>query len=257
MPSFIDLSVTLSARPGTNYGHGEPEITYISHEESAQKRSSIYGLKPSDFDIRGGKYAAVERVSVGTHDTTHLDAPWHYAPTSEGKPSKTIDQIPLNWCYGDGVVLDFHHKRAGEGISAKEVEQALHKLGYQLKRWDIVLIRTDAYKHYGEPEYANIHPGMTRESTLWLIEHGIKMMGIDAWGWDRPHKVMVEELKAGNKKQFFEAHYLGSEREYVHLERLANLDKIPRPFGFKVIAFPIKIAEASAGWVRAVAIIED
>lgn len=257
MPLFIDLSVTLKTRTGTDYGHGEPEITYISHKESAQKRSGIYGLKPSDFDIRGGKYAAVERVSVGTHDTTHLDAPWHYAPTSEGKPSKTIDQIPLNWCYSDGVVLDFHHKRAGEGITAKEVEEALDKIGYQLKPWDIVLIRTDAYKHYGEPEYANIHPGMTRESTLWLIEHGIKMMGIDAWGWDRPHKVMVEELKAGNKVQFFEAHYLGIEREYVHLERLANLDKIPKPFGFKVIAFPIKIAGASAGWVRAVAMIKD
>ena len=166
MAVFIDLSVTLSARTGTNYGHGEPEITYIGHEESAQKRSAVYGLKPSDFDFRGGKYAAVERVSVGTHDTTHLDAPWHYAPTSEGKPAKTIDQIPLNWCYADGVVLDFHHKRAGEGITATEVEEALDKIGYQLKPWDIVLIRTDVYKHYGEPEYADLHPGMTRESTL-------------------------------------------------------------------------------------------
>ena len=82
-------------------------------------------------------------------------------------------------------------------------------------------------------------------------------MGIDAWGWDRPHKFMVEELKAGNKEHFFESHYLGIEREYVHLERLANLDKIPEPFGFKVVAFPIKIEGASAGWVRAVAMIED
>jgi len=154
-------------------------------------------------------------------------------------------------------VLDFHHKKAGEGISAREVEEALDKIGYQLKPRDIVLIRTDAYKHYDEPDYPNIHPGMTRESTLGLIEHGIKTTGIDAWGWDRPHEVMVEDLKAGKKERFFEAHYLGIEREYIHLERLANLDKIPKPFGFKVIAFPIKIERASGGWVRAVAMIED
>lgn len=257
MTRFIDLSVTLQNRTGVQYGHGEPEITYMSHEESAAKRASVYGLEPGDFAIRGGKYAAIERVCLGTHDTTHLDAPWHFAPTSEGKPAKTIDQIPLDWCYGDGVVLDFHHKKTGEAITAREVEKALVMIGYQLKPRDIVLIRTDAYKHYGESEYLNIHPGMTRESTLWLIERGIKTMGIDAWGWDRPFKVMVEECKAGNKEQLWESHYLGSEREYIHLERLANLDKIPRPFGFKVIAFPIKIAGASAGWVRAVAMIED
>ena len=257
MPQLIDLSVVLKAGTGVNYGHGEPEITYTGHEESAQKRVAFWGLKPTDFDIRGGKYAAVERVCVNTHDTTHLDAPWHYGPTSEGKPSKTIDQIPLEWCYGDGVLLDFHHKQAGEKITAKEVEEALVKIDYQLKPRDIVLIRTDAYKHYDEPDYANIHPGMTRESTLWLIEQGIRTMGIDAWGWDRPHKIMVEELKAGNKWQFFESHYLGWEREYIHLERLANLDKIPRPFGFKVMAFPIKIEAASGGWVRAVAMIDD
>ena len=92
---------------------------------------------------------------------------------------------------------------------------------------------------------------------MWLIERGIKVMGIDAWGWDRPHKVMVEELKAGKKEQFWESHYLGNEREYIHLERLENLDKIPTPFGFKVMAFPIKIARAGGSWVRAVVMIED
>jgi kynurenine formamidase len=249
---FIDLSVILSPK-----GHHKvkAEITYMSHEQSAHALASSYGLKPCDF--REGKYAAIERITLGTHDTTHLDAPWHFYPSSEGKPSKTIDQIPLEWCYSDGVVLDFHHKNKGEGITAKEVEAALERIGYQLKPLDIVLIRTDVYKHYLKPGYENMHPGMTADSTLWLIEQGIKVMGIDAWGWDRPHDIMAKELKAGKKDRFWEAHYLGKEREYCHLERLANLDKIPVPFGFKVAVFPIKIEGASAGWVRAVAILED
>jgi len=255
VPKFIDLSLTVKNK---EHGTGGPEITYIGHAETVESLGvGMYGLKPSDFDLRGGKYCALERACLTTHDTSHLDAPWHYAPTSEGKPAKKIDEIPLEWCYGDGVVLDFHHKKAGEEITTLEVRKALDKISYQLKPWDIVLIRTDAYKHYGEPDYRNIQPGMTRESTLWLIERGIKVMGIDAYGWDRPHKVMAEEAKAGKMERFWEAHYVGIEQEYLHLEQLANLDKIPVPFGFKVIAFPIKIASASAGWVRAVAMIED
>ena len=251
MTTIIDLSVTISTKGNLVK---MPEITYINHEQSAQTFASIYGISPDDF--REGKYAAVERVTLGTHDTTHLDAPWHFCPTSEGKPSKTIDEIPLEWCYGDGVILDFHHKKKGERISAREVEDALDQIGYKLKPFDIVLIRTDMYKHYSEPGYENMHPGMTAEATLWLINQGIKVVGIDAWGWDRAHEVMAKELKEGNKEQFWEAHYLGKEHEYCHLERLANLDKIPGPFGFKVAVFPIKIERASAGWVRAVAILD-
>lgn len=252
MAKIIDLSVTLTVKGQLKR---MPKITYLNHEQAAQVYASVYGLEPSDF--RESKYGAMDSITLTTHDTTHLDAPWHFYPTSEGKPSKTIDQIPLEWCYSDGIVLDFHHKKKGERITTREVEEALDKIGYQLKPLDIVLIRTDTYKHYLEPDYENMHAGMTAQATLWLIKKGIKVVGIDAWGWDRPHDVMGKELKEGNKNQFWEAHYLGKEVEYCHLERLANLDKIPKPFGFKVAAFPIKIERASAGWVRAVAILED
>ena len=191
-----------------------------------------------------------------SHDTTHVDAPWHYYPTSEGKPAKTIDQIPLEWCYGDGVVLDFHYKKRGERIEASELEKALLKIDYKLKPFDIVLVRTDVYKHYGEPGWEDMHPGVTRDGTLWLIDKGIKMVGIDAWGWDIPHDIMAAELKAGIKGRFWESHLVGKEKEYCQIEKMASLDKIPRPFGFKVAVFPVKVEGASAGFTRAVAILE-
>lgn len=252
MTRIIDLSVSISAK-----GHlkNMPQITYYRHEETPKIRLAEYGMKPEDFPE--GRYAASERLTLGTHDTTHLDAPWHFSPTSEGKPAKTIDQVPLEWCYGDGVVLDLHHKKKGEGITASDIIEALNKIGYKLRPFDIVLIRTDIYKHYSESGYEDMHPGMTREATLWLIEQGIKVMGIDAYGWDRPFDVMVADLKAGKKEQFWEAHYLGREKEYCHIERMANFDRIPSPFGFKVATFPIKIEGASAAWVRAVAIVEE
>ena len=99
---------------------------------------------------------------------------------------------------------------------------------------------------------------MTRESTLWLIEQGVRVMGTDAWGWDRPFWAIREEFAAsGDKSIIWGGHFAGIEKEYCHIEKLANLDKLPRPFGFKVACFPIKITGASSGWARVVAIFED
>jgi kynurenine formamidase len=50
---------------------------------------------------------------------------------------------------------------------------------------------------------------------------------------------------------------LGFERNYAHIEKLANLDKVPRPHGFTFSALPIKITGASGAWCRAVAILDD
>ena len=43
---------------------------------------------------------------------------------------------------------------------------------------------------------------------------------------------------------------------YCHLEKLHNLESLPAD-GFMVACFPCKIRAASAGWTRAVAILDD
>lgn len=247
----VDLSDTLSNETTEPLQH---KIVYRSHEEGAKQAAALFGLELSDFPDE--KAWTVEEIELCTHSGTHVDAPYHFWPESEGKPAKTIDEVPLEWCYGDGVVLDFSDREAGELIMPEDVEEALQKIGYKLKPLDIVLIRTDVWKRFGEPGYQNLHPGMSEEATLWLIEKGIKMMGIDAWGWDRPFDVMAEEYKSGIKNRLWAAHFAGAKKEYCHIEKLTNLDKLP-PFGFKVACFPVKIEKASAGWTRAVAIIED
>ena len=57
------------------------------------------------------------------------------------------------------------------------------------------MIQTGADKLWAKAEYFNAGCGMGRESTLWLIEQGVKVMGIDAWGWDRPFWVIKEEFR--------------------------------------------------------------
>lgn len=248
---FIDLSAPLQ-----NADSGPSEkIKYIDHEEATEVFAKPRGVAAKD--LPDGKYCAVENVSLTTHAKTHMDAPWHYGPSSGGKPAKTIDEIPLEWCFSDGVVLNFTYKKKGEMITAEDVREALKKIQYTLKPYDIVLIRTDASKRIGEEGYEHMHPGMSKEATLWLIDQGVKVTGIDAWGWDRPFDVMEEEYRNGVKDKYWAAHFAGREKEYCHLENLVNLDQIPSPHGFKISVFPIKIKAASGAWVRAVAMIEE
>ena len=71
--------------------------------------------------------------------------------------------------------------------------------------------------------------------------------------WDK----LMAEAKAGDTAQLWESHVLGRSKEYCQIERLANLELLPRPTGFIVYAFPYLIEGASAGWSRVVAIYED
>ena len=106
------------------------------------------------------------------------------------------------------------------------------------------------------PGYESRHPGLRRSATEYLVDAGVKLIGIDAWGLDRPFDVMIEDAKSG-QAQFWESHLLGREKEYCQIERLAELDTLPRPTGFTVSAFPFKLERASAGWARVVAIFDE
>jgi len=209
-----------------------------------------------ESDLPGGLGWANEHITLMTHTGTHLDAPYHFAPTSEGKPARPIDRVPLEWCFAEAFVLDMRHKADGARIETSDVRQALEKTRYTIKPFDIALIMTGADKFWGTPEYRDKGCGMSREATLWLIQQGVKIMGTDAWGFDRPFSRIIQEFaETGDSNLLWEAHFAGIEREYCHIEKLANLDLLP-PYGFKLACFPVKITGASAGWIRAVAIID-
>lgn len=254
---FIDLSISIEAELPSDPEMMIPQIYYIDHEAGADQMLDFFqGITKDDLPKNLGW--SVEMLTLTSHSGTHLDAPYHYHPTMDkGKKALTIDEIPLEWCFSDGVVLNFNHKKDGDRITAKDVEEELDRIAYTLKPLDIVLVHTGADKYWGKPEYLVKGPGMTRESTLYLLDRGVKVVGIDAWSWDRPLPYLAEEFReTGDASVIWEAHFAGIEKGYCHMEKMTDLHKIPRPHGFKVSCFPVKIKSASAGWTRAVAIIE-
>jgi kynurenine formamidase len=254
---FVDLSISIGPNLPSDPPIMIPKVDYIDHAMGAGQMVEFFpGIKKEQ--LPGGLGWALEFVTLTTHSGTHLDAPYHYHPTMDrGKPALTVDQIPLEWCFNDGVLLDFRHKADGERITVADVQKELERIRYEIKPMDIVLVQTGADAAWGKPQYLVKGAGMDRESTLFLTEKGVKVVGIDAWSWDRPLPFLAQEFqRTADPRVIWEAHFAGIEIGYCHMEKLCNLSAIGRPHGFTVACFPVKIKGASAGWARPVAIVE-
>lgn len=209
-------------------------------------------------EIPDGEMLSLEIVHASVHMGSHVDAPYHYGSTCEGKPAKQIMDVPLEWCYGPGVVLDFTHMKFPEVIEKQHVITALKKINYTLNPMDIVLFNTGGDQMLGTQDYIHKYVGVMPEAVEFLLDQGIKMMGIDTIGLDRPCFDMFKEfLATKDKAKLWPSHFLGRRREYCHMERLGNLSAIPKPFGFTLSCFPVKVRQAGAGWARVVALINE
>ena len=204
-------------------------------------------------DLPDEEFLSLETVHSPVHIGTHLDYTFHYGSKSEGRASKTAEEIPLEWCYADGVKLDFAAKKPAEVITAEDITKELKRINYTLKSGDIVLLRTGADKFFGSPKYFSDYPGVDVSAIDYLLDKGIKIFGVDTMGIDRPYKFMLREFLE-EKKPLYPAHFHGRKREFIHIERLTHLDKLPDS-GFKIICFPVKIKNTGAAWSRVVAII--
>ena len=85
----------------------------------------------------------------------------------------------------------------------------------------------------------------------------MRVTGTDGWSWDAPFVHTKERYaRTGDASLIWEGHRAGMEIGYCHLEKLHNLEALPAT-GFMVCCFPFSIKGASAGFTRAVAILED
>lgn len=256
MATIIDLTKPIFQNPNDPF-FMRIKIRHKKHSQSHPLIRFFVGLPKRLFGETFFGWADDLITNMGVHAATHIDAPYHYAPTIDGKPSKTIDQMPLEWGYGDGLVLDFTFKAENDPITLLEMTRAVAATKVELKKGMIVLIRTGRDRFVGTKEYPSKGTGVSGEATRWLIENGIKVMGIDQWGWDLPLRYQANLAKQKDSDTiFWEGHRVGAELEYFHMEQLVNLDKLPVS-GFKLCVFPLPIRGASAAPARVVAILDD
>jgi cyclase len=248
---LIDLSLTLEP------SESEPvpvQIDHVDHASGADLLGRPAGIDRTAFP--GGLGLSLEHVRLTSHSGTHVDAPAHYGPMSEGARAETIEELPLSWFFQRGVVVDCPGSVSDGPVRRDEIEAELERSGHVLEPLDIVLVRTGADRLWGTPRYFTDFRGVSVAATRFLVEHGVKVIGVDSFGFDPPFHRMLEEFRAtGDRGALWPAHVFGRERAYCQIERLANLDRIPAKRGFRVACFPVKIKRAGAGWSRVVAIV--
>ena len=251
MSRLVDLSHVIRADPAQLPDFLRSDISYADHAAGAAEYERMLGIERSWLLRDEGP--AAERVSLGTHSATHVDAPYHYNSTIAGHPAQTIDELPLEWFYAPGVVVDATGREDGDAVTREQMDAGIRAAGHRLQPLDIVLVHTGTDRHYGDPDYMHHGPGVTAEATRWLHEQGVRVMGIDAWGWDAPLRMQAAHARERQSGGIvWAAHQV--DLAYSQIERLTNLAELPGT-GFTVACFPLRLERAGAAPARVVAIV--
>ena len=109
-------------------------------------------------------------IQTSNHMGTHLDAPRHFVTNG-----MTIDEIPLEWLYGPGVIVNLSNELDELDVYTPEmIEKRV-----EIKEGDILLLHTGWHKYaqFGpeadEEKYIHMHPGAHPDMVPWLLEKKI------------------------------------------------------------------------------------
>ncbi|PWQ94000.1 cyclase [Leucothrix arctica] len=148
------------------WGQGQPCWPYFEDV----KIERLHGMAKT-----GG--VLTQKITTVMHSGTHIDAPAHVVP---GAPF--MDEVPLPYFFGTGVVLDIPKKK-WEMITAEDLENATPKI----REGDIVIINTGWHKYYGDNQiYYGHAPGFGKEAGEWFVKKKVKMVGNDTQALDHP-----------------------------------------------------------------------
>lgn len=231
MLEIIDLSQEIFS--GMPVFPGLPEVNikmHVSHEQWD-------GITDSDMIS-----PAVNRLKMGEHTGTHVDAINHMARLYRGQ---SIDTMPLTMFYTEGICLDVSHKGLRQLIGIADLERSLSDARLEIEPGDTVLLYTDHYRRaFGTQDWYD-GPGISATSARWLGEKQIAAFGVET---------MAPGVRHVSNK---EVHHICGELGFTHYENLTNLHQLIGRGRFRFIGLPLKIRGGTGSPVRAVAVFES
>lgn len=230
MLEIIDLSQEIYS--GMPVFPGLPDVSismHVSHEEWD-------GITGSE-----GVSPAVNRLELGEHTGTHVDAINHMGRQFRGQ---SIDTMPLTTFFTEGICLDLSHKGLRELIEPADLERALAQAGLEVQPGDTVLLHTDHYRRAFGTDAWHDGPGISTEAARWLGGQKIAAFGVES--------MAPGVLHVSNK----EVHRICGEMGFTHYENLINLHLLIGRGRFRFIGLPLRIRGGTGSPVRAVAVFE-
>ena len=155
--------------------------------------------------IADGKPADVSLLTLSAHTGTHVDAPSHLIPGG-----KTVDALDLTAMVGLARVVEFD----APGAITAEFLKGIDNLSADER----ILFKTRNSSLWEKQVFAEDYVGLSVDAANWLIDKGVRLVGIDYLSIDAPgdadlpvHRallandvVVVESL---NLMQVSEGHY--------------------------------------------------
>lgn len=182
------------------------------------------------FTILDQTSVNVSRIDLSVHTGTHMDAPYHFFDNAA-----TIDHIPLDRCMGPARLVDLRSLGAGCAIRREDIER---RCDGPLAAHAAVL-HTGWSQQWGTPCYFSDHPCLAADAAQFLVDCGVRLVGVDMPSVDRAP---------------YPAHHILLGAGVPIVENLTNLEAI-RANPFQIVVLPLKLAGLDGSPVRAVAIV--
>jgi arylformamidase len=123
--------------------------------------------------LASGGSSNVSSVHMSAHTGTHVDAPRHFFDDGVG-----TEQLALEVLCGRARVIELTTRK---GITPDDLAS------FDLTEDVRLLIKTHNSKLWGSPEFNADYIGLTESAAHFLVEHGVRLLGVDY--------VSVEEFK--------------------------------------------------------------
>lgn len=173
-----------------------------------------------------------KKISMYSHTGTHIDAPAHMIDGGV-----TLDRFPIETFFGRACV--YRHQVAEKSISINRLEQ----LSEQLRSSDFLLIATGWDRFWGEQTYFDDFPVLEEETARWLVQFGLKGVGVDVVSADRMDS------------RDFPVHITLLGNNMVIVENLKNINTITGN-SCQFSCLPLKLQDADGAPVRAMAVVD-
>lgn len=182
------------------------------------------------FDFRltwrmaDGASVNVGALTMGTHNGTHVDAPFHYLPDGS-----RIGALDLAVFVGAATVVDVTGRETISPADLASAEAAIRSCGR-------LLLKTGGW---GDPAvFPKTYPVLGQETPAWLGNLGVRLLGLDVPSVDRVDSADLP------------IHHALAAAGILIMESL-DLDAV-EPGEYQLIALPLRIADGDASPVRAV-----
>jgi len=217
---FLDLSHTVHHGLITCPGLPAPTI----EEHLSREASRAHYAPGTEFSIASMRLVA--------NTGTYLDAPFHRYP--QGKDLAQLELESLADLEGHVVRAPRDRRALGPELFAELADRELAGRA--------VLVDTGWSRHFDTPVYGQGHPYLTAAAARWLVDAGVRLVGIDS--------LNVDDTAGGERP----VHSLLLQHDVRLVEHLTALDRLP-PCGFRFFAVPVKVQGMGSFPVRAFALL--